>query len=201
MVHILSESSVGAGMRRIEAVSGRAAERLTWERFSVQDRLAQKLQTNLNDLEIRVDNLISEAGKLTDEKESLEKVLYLKSAENLLDDQKEISGIKVLSSRVEAANADALRDIGDWLRDKMGSGVIVLGTVINDRPMMVVMVTPDLVDKGFNATEIAKQAAKPIQGGGGGRADVAQAGGKRSDKLDEALEGVYAIVTAVRGDI
>ncbi|MEE2885426.1 MAG: alanine--tRNA ligase [Chloroflexota bacterium] len=201
MVHILSESSVGAGMRRIEAVSGRAAERLTWERFSVQERLAQKLQTNLSDLEIRVDNLISEADKLTNEKESLEKVLYLKSAEKLLDAQQEISGIQVLSSRVEAANADALRDIGDWLRDKMGSGVIVLGTVINDRPMMVVMVTSDLVDKGFNATEIAKQAAKPIQGGGGGRADVAQAGGKRSDKLDEALEGVSAIIISNRGDI
>jgi alanyl-tRNA synthetase len=167
----------------------------------VHERLAQKLQTNLIDLEIRVDNLISEADKLANEKESLEKILYLKSAEELLNAQEEISGIKVLSSRVEAANADALRDIGDWLRDKMGSGVIVLGTVINDRPMMVVMVTPDLVDEGFNATEIAKQAAKPIQGGGGGRADVAQAGGKRSDKLDEALEGVHAIVTANRGDI
>ena len=109
-----------------------------------------------------------------------------------------MDGVTVLSARAVASNADALREIGDWLRDKMGSGVVVLGSVINERPMLVAMVTPDLVASGLNASAIAQGAAKEMGGGGGGRPDVAQAGGRLVDKLDDALELVPALVRESR---
>ena len=91
--------------------------------------------------------------------------------------------------------------MGDWLRDKMGSGVIVLGSVIDERPLLVSMVTNDLVARGLDASVIARGAAKAIQGGGGGRPDVAQAGGRLADKLDEALSLVPGLVREGCGSV
>ena len=193
-VYVLGESSIGAGMRRIEAVSGRAAERMVWDWFNREERLAQKLQTSLPDLEARVDGLIEETDQLTRDRQTLERKLALQDAESLLDSQQDVDGVAVLAARATASNAEALRETGDWLRDKMGSGVVVLGSVLNDRPMLIAMVTADLVEKGLDATEIARGAAKAIQGGGGGRPDVAQAGGKLADKLDDALDLVPGLV-------
>ncbi len=84
--------------------------------------------------------------------------------------------------------------MGDWLRDKLGRGVVVLGSVVDDRPVLIAMVTADLVEGGYDASDIARGAAKAIQGGGGGRPEVAQAGGRRADKLDEALALVPDLV-------
>ncbi len=194
-VYVLGESSIGAGMRRIEAVSGRAAERLVWERFHREDRVARTLQTSPQEVETRIRALMDELESLQREREAMERRLSLQSAEPLLDSVREIGGVKVLSVRAQAANADALREIGDYLRDKMRSGVVVLGSVINDRPMLVAMVTADLVsDKGLNAAHIARTAARAIGGGGGGRPDVAQAGGRDASKLDDALALVPDIV-------
>ena len=193
-VYVLGESSIGAGMRRIEAVSGRASEKLAWERFGREDRLAKKLQTTPPELEPRVDSLLQEASNLGREKEALERRLSLQDAEGLLASRQDVNGVAVLAARASASNADSLRETGDWLRDKLGSGVVVLGSVFDGRPMLVAMVTPDLVARGIDATEIAKGAAKAIQGGGGGRPDVAQAGGRRADKLDEALRLVPELV-------
>ena len=100
----------------------------------------------------------------------------------------------VLAARADASSADSLRDMGDWLRDKLGSGVVVLGAVVNERPVLIAMVTADLVETGLNAADIARGAARAMGGGGGGRADVAQAGGKSADKLDEALSLVPGLV-------
>jgi alanyl-tRNA synthetase len=193
-IYVLGESSIGAGMRRIEAVSGRAAERMVWDRFAREERIVQKLQTSLSDVETRVDGLIEETGRLARDKQALERKLSLQDAEGLLESKQDVDGVAVLAARAAAPNAEALRETGDWLRDKMGSGVVVLGSVLNDRPMLIAMVTPDLIEKGLDATEIVKEAAKAIQGGGGGRPDVAQAGGKKADKLDEALGLVAGLV-------
>ena len=193
-VYVLGESSVGAGMRRIEAVSGRAAERLVWERFQREDRLSRTLQTPPQDIEDRVKGLIDEIDTLQQEREVVARRLSLQSAEGLLALARQVDGVTVLATRATAANADSLREVGDWLRDKMGSGVVVLGSVIDDRPMLVAMVTPDLVERGLDASEIARSAAKAIGGGGGGRADVAQAGGRDADGLDAALGLVPGLV-------
>ena len=195
-VYVLGESSIGAGMRRIEAVSGRAAERMVWDRFHREERVARTLQTSTQEVETRVRALMEENDSLQREREAMERRLSLQSAEALLDSVQEVGGVKVLSVRATAANADSLREMGDYLRDKMRSGVVVLGAVINDRPMLVSMVTTDLVsDKGLNAADIARTAARAIGGGGGGRPEVAQAGGRDASKLDDALALVPGIVS------
>ena len=194
-VYVLGESSIGAGMRRIEAVSGRAAERMVWERFHREERVARTLQTSTQEVEARVRALMEENDSLQREREAMERRLSLQSAEALLDSVQEVGGVKVLSVRATAANADSLREMGDYLRDKMRSGVVVLGSVINDRPMLVSMVTSDLVsDKGLNAADIARTVARAIGGGGGGRPEVAQAGGRDASKLDDALALAPGIV-------
>ena len=193
-LYILNESSIGAGVRRIEAVSGRAAERLVWERFGREDRLVRKLQTTPTELENRAQLLLDENDELRRENQSVQRRLSLQSAESLLDSRQEVNGVNVLTARVSASSADSLREIGDWLRDKLGTGVVVLGSIVDDRPILVAMVTPDLVAKGIDASEVARGAAKAIQGGGGGRADVAQAGGRRADKLDDALGLVAGLI-------
>ena len=198
-VYILGESSIGAGMRRIEAVSGRAAEKVVWDRFNREDRLVRKLQTTLPELEDRVENLLEELDQLRREKETLEKRLALQAAEGLLASKQVVDGVTVLAARASVTSSESLRQVGDWLRDKLGSGVVVLGSVLNSRPVIVAMVTPDLVAEGIDAREIARSAAKAIQGGGGGRPDVAEAGGRRVDKLDEALSLVPDLVRKKRG--
>ena len=193
-VYILGESSIGAGMRRIEAVSGRGAEAVVRDRFNTSNAVASLLQAGLPEMEGKVRSLLGELDELRREKEALERRLSLHSAEGLLEQRQDVDGVPVLAAKVTASSAESMRDVGDWLRDKLGSGVVVLGSVVNDRPVLIAMVTAELISRGLNASEIAQAAAKAIQGGGGGRPDVAQAGGRRADKLDEALAMVPGIV-------
>ena len=106
----------------------------------------------------------------------------------------DVDGVKVLAVRTSAASADAIREMGDWLRDKLSSGVVVLGSVSDGRPALIAMVTKDLVDAGLHAGNIVKEAAQIMGGGGGGRPDMAQAGGRDPDKLDEALRATPELV-------
>ena len=188
-VYILGESGIGAGMRRLEAVSGRAAERLVWERFSQQDGVSRMLQTSPPELEARVGDLLAEIDDLRRQLEATERRNALQAAELLLDMRQDVNGVSVLATRVDASNADSLREISDWLRDKMGSGIVILGTVINDRPTISIGITRDLVAAGADAREYARDLGKVIGGGGGGRADMAQAGGRDASRLDDAISG------------
>ena len=106
----------------------------------------------------------------------------------------EVKGVKLLAAHVDASSNDALREMTDWLRDRMGSGIVVLGAVLNDRPAIVAAVTPDLVGKGFHAGNIVKKVAALVGGSGGGRPELAQAGGKDASKLDEAMKAVAGLV-------
>ena len=187
-VCVLGESGIGAGMRRIEAVSGRAAERLAWDRFRREERLAAALQTTPAEAESRVQSLLDEIDALRRERETMERRMSLQRAESLLSSARDVDGVKVLAARVDASGSDSLREMGDYLRDKLGSGVIALGAVVNERPILAVMVTDDLTAaRGLNAANIARSAARLMGGGGGGRPNVAQAGGRDPSKLDEAL--------------
>ena len=193
-MYILSEQSIGSGIRRLEAVSGRESERFAWDILQQQEKVSQLLQTSSNEIEGRIEKLVEENNQLKRRTEESERKSALNSVANLLEEAQTIAGISVLSQRVEAPDQDTLRNIGDWLRDKIGSGVVVVGAVINNRPQLVAMVTKDLISKGLDASNIAKESAKVMQGGGGGKADVAQAGGKLADKLDDALSKVPHIV-------
>ena len=199
-VYILGESSIGSGLRRMEAVSARAAERLVRQRLDRDSELARRLQAPVSEIETRVQGLLDELDGLRDANEALQRRLALQSAEGLLESRREVDGVSVLSAKVSASSVDALREMGDWLRDKMGSGVVVLGSVVDGRPVLVSMVTADLVADGIDASKLAKGAAKAIGGGGGGRPDIAQAGGRKPDKLDEALGLVPGLVRAKGAD-
>ena len=190
----LGESSIGAGIRRIEAVSGRAAERVFSDRHRLVEGVARELQTSSADVEDRLRRLLDENAALRRERDQLRRRISLQAAESLLEASVRVEGVAVLAVKVDAETVEALREMSDWLRDKMGSGVVVLGAVVNERPSMIAMVTQDLLSTGLNASDIVKSAAGAMQGGGGGRPDVAQAGGRRADKLDDALALVPGLV-------
>ena len=192
--YVLGESSIGSGMRRIEAITGRGAENLVSERFALLDRLAEELQAPIPELEGRIKSVLEESDQQRKRAEAMERNLARQAAEGLLASVQEIDGVKVLVAKTSVSSSEALREMGDWLRDKLGSGIVVLGSIFNDRPALVAMVTPDLVSKGYSANEIVQGAAKAIGGGGGGRPELAQAGGRLKDKLDEALSLVAGLV-------
>jgi len=187
IVQILGETSIGAGMRRLEAVTGRHAEQLIWDRFVSHNRLSADLQVPVHEIEERVVKMKEDLADLRKEMSDLRRKQSLIDAENLLSKVQTINDVKVLATLVESSDNDSMREIGDWLRDKMVSGILILGAVINDRPLLLVMVTQDLVDNGINANEIIETVTKTIQGGGGGSPKVAQAGGRDSSKIEQAI--------------
>ena len=191
---VLGESSIGGGMRRIEALTGRSAEELFVEQSGRLERLAHRLQTPVLDLETRLDAFMEETYELRRRLADLERSSLRAEAEVLLQRAVDIDGAMVVVGRTSSSNADGMRQMGDFIRDKLSSAVVVLGAVTNGAPVLVAMVTPDLIERGVNAGNIARDAAKIMGGGGGGRPDMAQAGGKQPEKLDEALNGVAGLV-------
>ncbi|MDA1129625.1 MAG: alanine--tRNA ligase [Chloroflexi bacterium] len=191
---VLGESSIGGGMRRIEAVTGRAAEELYVQQTDRLEAISQKLQTPVADLEARLDSFIQENEDLRRKLEGFQKTSLRGEAEALLGKVQIIDGVNVAAGRTSANSADGMREMGDFLRDKLGSVVVVLAAVIEGNPMLIAMVTPDLVERGLHAGNLARDTAKVMGGGGGGRPEMAQAGGKQPEKLDEALSGVPALV-------
>ena len=125
---------------------------------------------------------------------ALERELAKLRAESLLGQVEEVNGVNVLAARVPSSRMEILREMSDLLREKLKSAVIVLGTVYEDKPAFLAAVTPDLIAKGYDAGEIVKQVARVTGGSGGGKAGLAQAGGKYKDKLDEALQLVKSLI-------
>ena len=191
---VLGESSIGGGMRRIEAVTGRAAEDLFVQQSERLEAISQKLQTPVADLEARLDSYIQETEDLRRQLEGLQKKSLRGEAEELLGKVQDVDGVNVVTGRTSAGSADGMREMGDFLRDKLGSVVVALAAVVEDNPILVTMVTPDLVERGLHAGNIARDTAKVMGGGGGGRPEMAQAGGKQPEKVDEALRGVPGLV-------
>jgi alanyl-tRNA synthetase len=177
---IISESSIGAGLRRIEAVTGRGAEEYVGQRLADSQKSAKDLEAELD----------KERKKAL----ALERELARKTAESLLTQAEVVKGVKVLAAKVPSTRMEILREMSDIIRDKLKSAIVVLGTVYQDKPAFLAAVTPDLVEKGYNAGKIVKQVAGVAGGSGGGKADFAQAGGKDKKKLDEALKLVKSLV-------
>jgi alanyl-tRNA synthetase len=186
---IVGEESIGAGLRRIEALTGRGADEYVRDRLSTLQQLRGRLGVTGDDVELvaRVDALFEEMESLKKRVQALEREIGRNRAESLLAEAEHFDGRSLLTARVPASSPEALREMGDWLRDRLGSGVIVLGTVVDGRPSLLAMVTPDLTSRGLNAGELVKRAAEVTGGGGGGRPEMAQAGGRDASRLDEAL--------------
>ena len=192
--HIISESSIGAGLRRIEAVTGRGAVDYIEGCLSSLEGVAQLLGTSTDNAQDKASSLITELDNERKRGLDLERELSKKIAESLDSQAEVINGVRILAARVPSSRLEALREMSDILRDKLKSAVIVLGTVYEDKPLFLAAVTPDLVARGYNAGEIVKQVAKVAGGSGGGKAQFAQAGGKYKDKLDEALQLVKSLI-------
>ena len=187
-LYVLGDSSIGGGMRRVEAVTGRGAENLFAQRSSLLESLSRKLETPMVDLEARLDSLMGDMDRLRKQMASMERDILRRESQELLSRVQDAGGVKVLAARTSASGPEAMREMGDWLKQRLGSAVIVLGAVHDNRPTIVAMVTPDLVNRGLHAGNIAREVAKVMGGGGGGRPDMAQAGGRRADKLEDALQ-------------
>jgi alanyl-tRNA synthetase len=193
---IVGESSVAAGVRRIEALTGRGAEVWADTQASVLRDIAARLGVTPAQVLERVDGLLAELKQRQNELNALHAQSARGSLEGLLNQVQRQNGIVYLAARVDAPDAARFREMGDWLRDKIGSGVIVLGAVMNDKPQLMAIVTRDLLDKGYHAGNIVKALAPVVGGGGGGRPDMAQAGGRDASKLDEALSAVAGVLAA-----
>lgn len=191
---ILSESSIGAGLRRIEAVTGRGAEEYINRRLSDVFRIAGYLETETDEVVEKTRSLLEDLKNETRRAGSLEVELAGRTAESLLSQVETVNGVNVLAAKVKNSRIEVLREMSDVLREKLKSVIVVLGSVYEDKPVFIAAVTRDLVDKGYNAGEIVKQVAKVTGGGGGGKAEIAQAGGRQKEKLDEALRQVTAII-------
>jgi alanyl-tRNA synthetase len=194
MARIVYEGSVGSGLRRIEMVTGRGAEALVEELEGSLRQLSRSLSVPVAQVPARVEALLGELKQRQGELEKARSASARTSLEGLLGKTQQVGDVPLLAARVEAADAQALRGMGDWLRDKLGGGVIVLGSAADGKPQLLAMVTPDYVKKGYHAGNLVKALAAMVGGGGGGRADMAQAGGRDAAKLDEALASVAGLV-------
>jgi alanyl-tRNA synthetase len=194
---ITSESSIGTGLHRIEAVTGRKAESLIESRLTALQSTAKEIEGSLEEVPGKVKVLISELEAGRKRALSLERELSRRIAEDLLGQAEQVSGVTVLAAKVPALTMPILREMGDILRDRLKSAIVVLATVYNGKPNFLAMVTPDLVARGFHAGDIINQVAKVTGGGGGGKATMAQAGGKDATKIDEALKLVRKLIQKV----
>ena len=191
---ITSEGSIGSGLRRIEAVTGRGAEKFVNDRLASLEKMSQSLGATLENVEEKLAALVEEMDKGKKRALGMERELARIRAEALLTQVEVIRGVNVLIARVPSARLEILREMADFLRDKLKSIVLVLGSVDEERPVFLAAVTPDLIAKGYDAGKIVREVAKVTGGGGGGRPNLAQAGGKDKSKLDEALRVAKGLI-------
>ena len=194
---IVSESGIGAGTRRIEAVTGAGAYQLMTDQIGILKEAAAKLKTNLKDVPARIETVLAEVKDLHRENESLTAKLSNIEAGSLVSNVKEINGVQVLVAKVQATDMNNLRAMADDLKQKLDSVIIVLGSAQGDKVNLIAGVTKDYIDRGFHAGKLIKEVASRCGGGGGGRPDMAQAGGKDPEKLDAALNFVEEWVLTI----
>ncbi len=194
LFRIISEASIGSGMRRIEAATGRGAEMLVTERFGRLDKIAGAVGGAPDEVTDKVAAVIAERDEVRRQALHLERELAQLIVERLVMEIEVVNGTNVLAARVPSFPQQVVREMVDQLRSRLKSGVIVLGAVQDDRLSFLASVTPDLVEQGYDAGKIAKQVAQVTGGGGGGKPGMAQAGGRDAGKLDEALRLVRSLV-------
>ena len=196
LFYIISEHSIGSGLRRIEAVTGRHAEAGVEKYLSDLRAVAQAVGSSTENVVEKVAGAVRNYENERRRVETLERELAGIEAESLVSRAEVINGIKVLAAKVSSRCPDVLREMSDLLRDRLGSGVVVLGTVYEDKPAFVATITQDLAAKGYDAGKLVREVAKAAGGGGGGKPTLAQGSGKDKSKVDEALGLVAKLVGA-----
>ncbi len=197
MFLIVSEGSIAAGIRRIEAVTGRGAYELVQKRFQALQAAANLLGTTLEETPARITDLLDQLAEVRKGLKELRRYRAALAFEKHLEQPGTVGDIPVLAAVIDDADADTLRELSDRFRQRHPSGVAVLASVSPDgKPILVAAVTEDLVKRGLHAGELVKYVAAPLGGGGGGRPTLAQAGGKDAVKLGQALDSVKDWVSA-----
>jgi alanyl-tRNA synthetase len=191
---IVSEGAVAAGVRRIEAVTGAQAFQLMQHQAETIARLAAMLKAEPEGIIERVERVLASQKTLEREIEKLKSQLISRQAASILDEVREIGGVKVLAAKIEGQDPKELRTYGDKIRDRLGSGIIVFGAAADGKAQLLCMVTKDHCGR-FSAGRIIQQIAPIVGGRGGGRDDMAQAGGKDVDRIDEALALALDVIT------
>lgn len=190
LFHIVGEESIGAGLRRIEALTGRGAEQYMQEALTTLVHMADRLQVQPAEVGDKVASLLELLKEEEREVAHLRREKARNEVDSLLEKVTEVKGVRLLAAEVRADDIESLREMTDWVRDRLGSVVVVLGAVLDGKPSFVAAVTPDLVERGLRADWLVKEVASLVGGGGGGRATLAQAGGRDASKLQEALAAV-----------
>jgi alanyl-tRNA synthetase len=194
---ITSEGSAAAGIRRIEAVTGRGAYELVQRRFRALKRAAAALSTVPEEVPVKAGALLGELEAERKHTAALRRELAASQFAAQLDSVPTVRDVPVLTATLPDADADTLREMADRFRQRYPEGVAVLASVgAEGRPVVIAAVTEGLVKRGLHAGELVKHVAQPLGGGGGGRPTLAQAGGKDAARLEEALASVLGWVEA-----
>jgi len=186
--HIISEASIGTGLRRIEAVTGRGAELFINERLAIIEQLSSELKSTAGELPVKVSNMSSGLSEATKLVSSLQRELSKYEVEKLIaGNLKVINNVNTLISRVQPMPAASLMEMADMLKARINSGVIVLASVYEDKPVFIAAATLDVVKKGIHSGKLVKKVAEIAGGGGGGKPEMAQAGARNIAKIDDAI--------------
>lgn len=198
---IVGEASVGTGLRRIEAFTGRGAEQMARERGLTLESIAGQLDSTAPEVIERLGGMLQELEATRRRVSSLERQLSYLRVESLVQSARDVAGVPVVATRVDGLSVASLREMGDALREQLGDSVVVFGSVEGGKPTFLVMVSKALTDRGAHAGTIARRAAQVAGGGGGGTPTMAQSGGKDPRKMDDSLaEAVTAVREALGSD-
>ena len=187
MFKILSEGGVAAGVRRIEAITGRAVYNYLKEKEEIISNVCSNLKTKEDSLSQKVTSLIEENKSLSKELHDMKTKMSLQAVDSVLDSKLDVNGVNLVTTKFEGMDMNTLKEVADNLRDKLVSGVVVLANTTDDKLNLVATATKDAVDKGVHCGNIVKSIAQIAGGKGGGRPNMAQAGAPDVSKVDEAL--------------
>ncbi|MFO7295356.1 MAG: alanine--tRNA ligase [Clostridia bacterium] len=199
MFKILSESGVAAGVRRIEAITGFEVYNHLLNQERLIADICRELKTNPSDLEGRIQGLVAQIKEQEREIEQLRAKLALSSVDSLIESAKDVGGIKCIAACVEGQDMEGLRDMVDAVKGRVKLGVVVLATVREGKVHFAAGATKDAVARGVHVGNLLREVAKVAGGGGGGRPDMAQAGGKDASKMQEALDQVCVLLAKQLG--
>ena len=191
---IISEAGISAGVRRIEALTGNGLIKHFEEMEKLLNEAAKAAKSDAHNLTKKIHSLNDEIKSLSSENEKLKAKLANESVGDALDNVVEVKGVKLLATKVADVDMNGLRNLGDQLKEKMGGGVVVIVSTINDKANVIVMADDDAISKGAHAGNMIKEIAKCVGGGGGGRPNMAQAGGKNPAGADMAIEKAKEIL-------
>jgi alanyl-tRNA synthetase len=191
---IVSEGSVSAGIRRVEALTGRGAVDYIQDKLDTLGQIAHRLGSTPDEAANRVESLQAELAASKKQIEKLQREIARSQFNAMVNNLEDIKGVPSLIAQMDGMSMDSLREVSDWFRNKVKSGVLVLGSTADDRPQLLVTVSDDLTKKGLHAGNLVKEMASIVGGGGGGRPNMAQAGGKDVEKLPDALNTARELI-------